>query len=46
MTMEPLPDHPVIRAMERTGYPPRGGTTKGKEPKHGEELYRGPALLP
>jgi len=50
--MEQIPDHPVIRWMERTGYPPpvtagrarRGGQDRGAS--DGEELYGDPARLP
>ena len=46
MTMEPLPDHPVVRALERTGYPLRAGRAQGKEPDDGEELHRDPPRVP
>ena len=45
--MEQVPDHPAIRAMERTGYPPRAGTKKRKEEaEDGEGLHRDPPRLP
>ncbi len=51
--MERLPDHPVIRWMERTGYPPRYGARPaarcGEERRReddDEELYGDPAQLP
>ena len=52
--MEQIPDHPVIRSMERTGYPPvrhrrragRRWAESEKEDDDGKELYGDPARLP
>lgn len=52
--MEQIPDHPVIRSMERTGYPPRRARGRVRavwldpreEDDDGEELHRDPARLP
>ena len=51
--MEQIPDHPVIRSMERTGRPPRRVRRAGrrraeseKEEDDGTQLHRDPARLP
>lgn len=42
--MEDLPDHPVIRWIEKTGYPPRRAAKRRRQDD--EELYGGAARLP
>lgn len=52
--MEQIPDHPVIRSMERTGYPPRRTTARAslrrgaweRKDDDGEKVYRDPLRVP